>query len=159
MSEFDPELDLRVERVIRAPRERVWAAWTEPGKFARWWVPAPTVCRVERLEVRAGGGIVTWMSEDGQTFEPHLDASFLLVEELERLVWTNAINSSWRPVEPEPFVMTAEVVFADHPEGTDYRIVVRHGSAVQRARHEEMGFADGWGSVTKQLAAVAEGEL
>jgi uncharacterized protein YndB with AHSA1/START domain len=155
---MNPELDLVVERVIRAPRAVVWSAWTEPSRFARWWVPAPTVCRVDRLEVRPGGGLVTRMSEDGETFVPHLDASFVVAEELERIVFTNTIDSSWRPTNPEPIAMTAEVTFADHPDGTAYRIVVRHGDPASRKLHEELGFADGWGSVTAQLAEVAESE-
>jgi uncharacterized protein YndB with AHSA1/START domain len=155
---IDPELDLTVGRVIRAPRAIVWNAWTDPAKFAQWWVPAPAVCRVERLEVRPGGAMVTQLSEDGTHFAPHLDASFLVVDEIERLVFTNAIDSSWRPASPEPFLMTAEVILAEHPDGTDYRIIVRHGTSAARARHEELGFADGWGTVTKQLAALAEGE-
>jgi uncharacterized protein YndB with AHSA1/START domain len=52
--------------------------------------------------------------------------------------------------------MTAEVIFTDHPDGTDYRIVVRHGDPASRALHAELGFADGWGTVTEQLAHVAE---
>jgi uncharacterized protein YndB with AHSA1/START domain len=102
--------------------------------------------------------MVTQLSEDGTHFVPHLDASFLVVDEIERLVFTNAIDSRWRPANPEPFLMTAEVILAEHPDGTDYRIIVRHGTSAARARHEELGFADGWGTVTKQLAAVAEGE-
>ncbi|WP_427895977.1 SRPBCC domain-containing protein [Kribbella sp. GL6] len=156
-SEFDPELDLVVERLIRAPRAKVWRAWSDPERFARWWVPAPAVCRVRRLELRPGGAMVTELSEDGTAFGPHLDASFLVVEELERLVFTNAIDSRWRPADPEPLLMTAEVSLAEHAEGTDYRVVVRHGSAAARALHEDLGFADGWGTVTKQLAAAVEG--
>jgi uncharacterized protein YndB with AHSA1/START domain len=45
---LDPALDLRIERVIRAPRARVWKAWTGPQDLARWWLPAPTQCRLER---------------------------------------------------------------------------------------------------------------
>jgi uncharacterized protein YndB with AHSA1/START domain len=52
--------------------------------------------------------------------------------------------------------MTAAITFADHPDGTDYRIVVRHADARSRTHHEQLGFADGWGTVTAQLAAVAE---
>ncbi|HET6739772.1 MAG TPA: SRPBCC domain-containing protein [Kribbella sp.] len=156
--EFDPELDLVVERVIRAPRAGVWRAWSDPDRFARWWVPAPAVCRVVHFDLSPGGALVTELSDDGTEYVPHLNASFLLVEELERLVFTNAIDSNWRPVAPEPFLMTAEVLLAEHPEGTDYRIVVRHGTPAARARHEELGFADGWGTVTKQLAILAESE-
>jgi uncharacterized protein YndB with AHSA1/START domain len=153
---IDPELDLTLERIIRAPRVAVWKAWTDPAQFEQWWVPAPAVCRVERLEVRPGGAMVTQLSDDGDQFGPHLDAVILVADELERIVFTNAIDSNWRPVSPQPIAMTAEVLLADHPDGTDYRIVVRHGDPASRARHAELGFADGWGTVTKQLAAVVE---
>lgn len=153
---MNPDLDLVVHRVIRAPRATVWAAWTDPDRFAQWWLPAPTVCRVDRLDVRPGGALVTRMSDDGVDFVPHMDVTFLVVEDLERIVFTNTVDSSWRPVPPAPVHLTAEVVLADHADGTDYRVVVRHGDPASRTRHEELGFFDGWGSVTKQLAAVAE---
>jgi uncharacterized protein YndB with AHSA1/START domain len=155
---MNPDLDLTLERVIRAPRAVVWRAWTDPARFAQWWVPAPAVCRVERLDVRPGGAIVTQLSEDGVRFGAHLDATFLVVDKLERLVYTNAVDSTWRPANPAPIAMTAEITLADHPEGTDYRIIVRHADLAARALHERLGFADGWGSVTKQLAGVAESE-
>jgi uncharacterized protein YndB with AHSA1/START domain len=154
--DLDPALDLQVGRVIRAPRARVWRAWTDPDDLARWWLPAPTQCRVERLDVAPGGGFVTSMSEDGTTFTPHLDACFVLVEPGERIVFTNALDSRWRPAGPAPVAMTAEITLRDDPGGTDYRVVVRHADAGSRARHEQLGFADGWGTVTAQLAALAE---
>ncbi len=153
---MNPDLDLVLHRVIRAPRAVVWSAWTEPSRFEQWWLPAPTVCRVDRLDVRPGGALVTRMSDDGVDFVPHVDASFLVVDQLERIVFTNAIDSAWRPATPAPVLMTAEVTLSDHPDGTDYRIVVRHGDPAARARHEELGFFEGWGAVTGQLAAVAE---
>ena len=155
---MNPELDLSLRRVIAAPREIVWRAWTDPSRLERWWIPAPMVVRVERLEVRPGGGFVTRMSDDGATFVPHLDAVFLVVDEGERLVFTNAIDSGWRPAAPAPIAMTAEIVLGDHSDGTDYRVLVRHGDPAARARHEELGFFDGWGAVTGQLAALAEAE-
>lgn len=51
--------------------------------------------------------------------------------------------------------MTAEIVLGRHPDGTDYRVVVRHGEPAVRDLHEELGFFDGWGSVTAALAALA----
>jgi hypothetical protein len=54
--------------------------------------------------------------------------------------------------------MTAEITLSDHPDGTDCRIIVRHGDPAARARHEKIGFLDGWGSVTERLAGVAEGQ-
>ncbi|MYW89156.1 polyketide cyclase [Amycolatopsis rubida] len=153
---MNPDLDLALDRVIRAPRKRVWDAWTDPASLARWWIPAPLRCRVEELDVRAGGAFVTRMSEDGDTFVPHLDACFLVVEDCERIVFTNALDRAWRPANPLPVAMTAEVLLRDHPDGTDYRVVVRHGDPAARERHAGLGFADGWGTVTAQLARVAE---
>lgn len=155
---MNPELDLTLERVIRAPRAVVWGAWTDPSLLEKWWVPAPTVCRVDRLDVRPGGALVTRLSDDGVAFVPHVNASFLVVDESERIVFTNAIDSAWRPANPAPVPMTAEITLRDHPDGTDYRVIVRHGDPAARARHEELGFSEGWGSVTKQLAGVAESQ-
>lgn len=158
MTSIDPRLDLTLQRVIRAPRSAIWRAWTEPTQLQQWWVPAPTVARIDQLDVRPGGGFVSRMSDDGQTFVPHMDSIFLVTEPESRLVFTNAINSAWRPATPAPVPMTAEITLTDHPEGTDYRIVVRHGDPAARDRHEQLGFFDGWGSVTAALAALVESE-
>jgi uncharacterized protein YndB with AHSA1/START domain len=154
----DTELDLTLQRVIRAPRQKLWGAWTDPALLAEWWTPAPTLTRVQQLDVHPGGGFVTQMSDDGDQFVPHVDALFIVVEDEQRLVFTNAVNSGWRPALPAPVPMTAEIVFDEHPDGTDYQVTVRHGDPAHRARHEELGFYDGWGSVTEALAALVERE-
>ncbi|MFC4003705.1 SRPBCC domain-containing protein [Prauserella oleivorans] len=153
---MNPELDLSIHRIIRAPRKDVWDAWTDPASLAQWWLPAPTLCRVDRLEVRPGGAFVTRMSDDGVTFAPHLDACFVVVDDFERIVFTNAIDSAWRPATPAPVPMTAEVTLRDHADGTDYRIVARHGAPAARDQHAELGFADGWATVAEQLARYVE---
>ena len=155
-SDFDPDLDLELARIIRAPRSAVWRAWTDSGALQQWFIPAPAKLQVERLEARPGGGLVTSFSEDGATFEAHMDAVFLVVEPDSSLVWTNAIDSRWRPQNPQPVALTAEISFLEHDEGTDYRVIVRHGRPEDRKRHAELGFFEGWGTVTEQLAALCE---
>ncbi|GAA3740303.1 SRPBCC family protein [Leifsonia bigeumensis] len=153
---MNPDLDFMIERIIRAPRATVWKAWTTPELFEKWWIPKPYSCRVDAFAPHAGGGFVTMMSEDGSAFTPHMDAAFLVVDEGERLVFTNAVDSTLRPANPMPVPVTGEVTLADHADGTLYRIVARHGDPRARARHEELGLSDGWGSVAEQLAALAE---
>jgi uncharacterized protein YndB with AHSA1/START domain len=41
------------------------------------------------------------------------------------------------------------------PDGTRYRALVRHKSAQDRAKHEEMGFFQGWGICLTQLEELA----
>ena len=35
---------LNLSRIIRAPRERVFAAWTDPDLLKQWWGPGPVSC-------------------------------------------------------------------------------------------------------------------
>ena len=149
-------LDLTIRRIIKAPRRLVWSAWADPASFAEWWVPAPARCRINAMELRPGGALLTEISEDGSsTFQPHMNACFLDVAEGERIVFTDALTGGWRPAE-HPF-MSAIISFADHADGTDYRALVMHRSRADRDRHVELGFHDGWETVAAQLAALAEG--
>jgi uncharacterized protein YndB with AHSA1/START domain len=150
------DLDLSLERIIHADRSVVWDAWTDPARLAAWWLPAPAKCRVERLDAVRGGAFVTSISGDGVEFVPHIDACFLVVEIGARIVFTNAVDSQWRPATPSPVAMTAEIMMDDHPDGTRYRVVVRHGDPISRAHHEQLGFFDGWATVTEQLAGHVE---
>lgn len=153
---FNPDLDLTLSRVIRAPRAVVWRAWTTPELLATWWTPAPTQSRINQLDVRPGGAFVTQMSDDGDTFVPHTDGIFLAVEADARLVFTNAVTSRLRPAAPAPISMAAEILFHEHPEGTEYVAIARHTDAEARALHAELGFYEGWGAVTEALAELAE---
>lgn len=150
----DPDLDLTISRIIRAPRALVWNAWADPESFAQWWIPAPARCKVAAIELHAGGSFATEISEDGGAFVPHVTGCFLDVVEGERIVFTDALTGGWRPAE-HGFI-TAVISFADHPDGTDYAAYVMHKSRTDRDRHEELGFHDGWGTVAAQLAALVE---
>jgi uncharacterized protein YndB with AHSA1/START domain len=154
LADFDPDRDLTITRIIRAPRARLWQAWTDPAQLARWFLPEPSILRVDRLEVRPGGALLTAMSENGGSFTPHIDGLFLDVEEGRRLVYTNVVTSSYRPADPG--FMTAIISFEDHPDGTDYTAHVMHRSPADRQMHEEAGFEDGWGTVAAQLARLVE---
>lgn len=150
----DPELDLTVSRIIRAPRSTVWEAWADPSRFEQWWVPAPEVCRVRDMDLRPGGSFRTEISQDGIVFGPHITGCFLAVDELERIVFTDALVVGWRPSE-ESFV-TAVISMKEHPDGTEYAATAMHRNVTDRDRHEQLGFHDGWGTVTRQLAELVE---
>ncbi|MBB3233395.1 SRPBCC family protein [Phyllobacterium endophyticum] len=150
----DPNLDLVISRVIKAPRSSVWNAWTTASSFEQWWIPAPAKCRVVEMNLRPGGALITEMSENGGDFVPHLSGCFLALDNLERIVFTNSLVGGWRPAE-QPF-MTAIITLQDHSSGTGYRAHVMHKNGSDRNTHEEMGFFDGWGTVVEQLASLVE---
>lgn len=155
MKSPDPDLDLTISRIIKAPRPAVWAAWTNPASLEQWWIPEPSRCRVVEMDLQPGGSFETQLSENGGAFVPHVRGCFLAVDALERIVFTDSLVAGWRPAE-EPF-MTAVITMRDHPGGTEYFAHVMHKSKADRAMHEELGFYDGWGTVIEQLARLVEG--
>jgi uncharacterized protein YndB with AHSA1/START domain len=48
------EREIRIERVVDAPRERVWRAYTDPALVAQWWGRGQRLV-IERLEPERGG--------------------------------------------------------------------------------------------------------
>lgn len=150
----NPDLDLTITRIIKAPRSAIWSAWTDRASFEQWWIPAPAKCKVVDMDLHPGGSFVTRISENGGDFMPHINACFLAVDHLERIVFTDTLLGGWRPAE-QPF-MTAIITLKDHPLGTDYVAHAMHKSHADRNMHKEMGFHDGWGTVVEQLARLVE---
>lgn len=72
-------------RVIDAPRESVFAAWTEPGAFCEWFGPDGFTCTVREMDVRPGGRArFDMVSGDGTVFTNRFD--YLEIVPCERLV-------------------------------------------------------------------------
>jgi uncharacterized protein YndB with AHSA1/START domain len=46
--------EIRVERIFAAPRDRVWAAFTDPALVAQWWGRGHKLV-IEKMEVHRGG--------------------------------------------------------------------------------------------------------
>ena len=151
---LDPDLDLVLTRDINAPREVLYACWTQPEHLVHFFVPKPHRVTACTLDVRAGGACNTTFDVDGT--EMQNNGVYLEVIPNEKLVFTDAYTAGWKPA-PEPF-MTAILTFEDAGPGrTRYRAVARHRNAETAKQHESMGFHDGWGTVVTQLEEYAQG--
>jgi len=143
--------ELSLTRLIDAPREKVYRAWTDPELLKQWFAPSPwTTPRVE-LDVRPGGCNVIFMrGPDGQEFPNR--GIYLEVVKNERLVFTDAYADGWEPSQ-KPF-MTVILTFEEHAGKTRYTARVRHWTVADRETHEKMGFHAGWGKCADQLEAL-----
>jgi uncharacterized protein YndB with AHSA1/START domain len=47
--------DLVISRIINAPREKVFKAWTDPELLKKWFAPSPWTIAVAEVDVRPGG--------------------------------------------------------------------------------------------------------
>src|SRR5271156_6753607 len=47
--------EIVITRIVDAPRELVWEAWTDPKHVAQWWGPRGFSTTIEEMDVRPGG--------------------------------------------------------------------------------------------------------
>lgn len=149
----DPETDLVLTRDLKAPRDVIWACWTDPAHLVHWFVPKPHRVAACTLDVRTGGACNTTFEVEGNLMENN--GVYLEVIPNEKLVFTDTYTEGWKPA-PEPF-MTAIVTFEDIEGGhTRYTALVRHRNKAAAEQHRSMGFHDGWGTVAAQLEVYAQ---
>lgn len=144
--------ELILTRLIDAPPGKVYSAWTEPALLKQWFCPKPWTVASAELDVRPGGAsAIVMRSPEGQEFPS--TGVYLEVVENQRLVFTDAYTRAWEP-SAKPF-MTGIITFENEGGQTRYTARVLHWSAADRKTHEEMGFHEGWGKATDQLAELA----
>lgn len=145
--------ELSLVRILDATPDKVFRAWTEPELLKRWFTPPPWTVASAELDVRPGGAnLIVMRSPEGEEFPNR--GVYLEVVKNERLVMTDAYTRAWQP-SSKPF-MTAVITFENEAGKTRYTARVLHWSAEDRKAHEDMGFHEGWGKATDQLAALVE---
>ena len=155
------QTDLVLERTLDAPVDLVWKAYTTPEHIKNWWAPTP----YETPEVEIDwtpGGIFRCVMTGPDDFREDFAGCVLEVVPGKRITWTFALGPSFRPNDftgrdgCEAFPFTAVVTFADAGGGrTAYKVVAMHANDADRAKHEEMGFDEGWAVAAGQLEQAA----
>lgn len=149
---FDPALDLLLERDLDVAPAKLWACWTQPALLEQWFCPVPWRATDIEMDLRPGGRFRSVIRGPNGEAMPGSGCYLEVVPE-RRLVWTDALTEGYRPG-AEPF-FTGAITFTPSAGGTRYRALAMHASAEARAKHEAMGFHEGWGTATDQLVALA----
>lgn len=78
---------LTLERTLRAPPARVWAAWTQPEMMALWFGPHHTRVETAEADLRVGGRFRVVLRENtGARHE--VDGGYEAIEPERRLVFS-----------------------------------------------------------------------
>lgn len=158
---FDPRLDLRLERIVNLSPALIWKAWTTPELLMKWFCPKPWTTIECEIELHAGGIFRTVMlSPEGQKF-PNVGC-YLETIVNRRLAWTNTMLPGFRPnLAPDSsagFLFTAIVDIESQGAGTKYTAIARHKDEQDCRKHFEMGFEQGWSICLDQLIEVMKTE-
>lgn len=144
--------ELVLTRLIDAPREKLFRAWTEPELMKQWFTPRPWTTPVIEVDLRPGGSnLIVMRGPDGTEFPNR--GVYLEIVKNERLVFTDAYIKAWEPSE-KPF-FTGIITFEDEGGKTRYTARAVHWTVADREAHEKMGFHEGWGLCADQLAELA----
>jgi uncharacterized protein YndB with AHSA1/START domain len=127
--------ELELKRVIAAPREDVYRAWTESDALSAWFGPNGVKTRITELDPRPGGRYRFEMVEDNTYI---VVGHFREVVAPERLVFT----WTWETGDYAGMETEVEVTLAEVAGGTELTLVHRRlPSDEAREKHGQ-----GWGS-------------
>ncbi|MEO8175438.1 MAG: SRPBCC domain-containing protein [Sphingomicrobium sp.] len=158
---MNDQTDLKIEKILDAPRDLVWRAWTDPEHIKRRWAPRPYETPEAAIDLRPGGQFTTRMTGPNG-FDYKASACILEVVEGEKIIWSSALLPGYRPnTFPDDgcngFPFAAIHTFEDAGGGkTRYTATVLHKDAADAKAHDAMGFQDGWGTCADQLGEVAQ---
>jgi uncharacterized protein YndB with AHSA1/START domain len=143
---------LRIERLVAAPLEAVFRAWTTREAMELWYQDRPDdVVRVVELDVRVGGRYRVEFGPAGA--EPYVETGeYLEIDPPHRLVMTESLDapngSQWRDT---TVTVTLEA------QGYKTRLELVHEDFPSEARRDDA--AGGWPGFLDRLERFAAADL
>jgi uncharacterized protein YndB with AHSA1/START domain len=109
---------IRLHRVLQAPPERVYRAFTEPAAKARWLPPNGYTCNVQRYELSVGGTYAMSFTQFATGQEHGWTGRYVALEPHQRIVYCDRFDDPNMPGE-----MTVTVTLKSVSCGTELTVV------------------------------------
>lgn len=136
-------------RHLNAPRDRVFAAWTDPDQLDQWYAgPGPTQNIPTTVDLRVGGAWRLHMVEN-ESRAYMTGGIYREIVPPERLVFSWGAIDGWPKIEPDRLddVPIFTLTFNELDGGTEMISEVRLADHVSKAAVQEWlatGMAEGW---------------
>ena len=151
-----------ISRLYRAPREKVWQAWTEPARLKQWWGPKGFTVHTCKVDLRPGGTFLYGMrAPDGSDMWGKF--VYREIKAPERLVFVVSFSDPQAGVtlhpgmEDWPRYILSTVQFEDLSGKTKVSIswIPHEASETERRTFDEgrPSMHQGWGGTLDQLEA------
>lgn len=138
--------EIVITRVVDAPRERVFEAFTTPEQVSQWWGPNGFTTTTHEMDARPGGIWRFIMHGPNGTDYPNR-IQYIEVVPPERLVYDHDDD-----VDNDPHGFHVTVTFDQEGAGTRITMRTLLGSAEERKRVEEFGAIEGGNQTLARLA-------
>lgn len=137
---------LSITKVIDAPVQLVWDAWTNPDHVIQWWAPPGMKIEVMEHDFKVGGKWkYTMPMPDGNLFVS--EGKYVEIDPMKKIVTTADFKPMTEGVE-------LHVLFEADGEKTNFTFSVVHETEDYAKAQEKMGFYNGWGSAFKRMETV-----
>ena len=142
-------ISLKVSKAINAPRERVFAAWTQPELLHQWWGAHETfTVPIAEVDLRVGGKYRFGMLEPGKDAPYVSYGAYREVNPPEKLVFTWAFEKM--PDDDSDFVPAETLVTVEFIEqGAATEVVLTHEQVPDEHMRDE--HQQGWGGCLEGL--------
>lgn len=145
---------LRLQRVIKAPPERVYNAFLDPDALAKWIPPHGFTGHVHHIDARVGGSYRMSFSTLGRTWTQYFGGRYLELKPYERIVHTDKFEGD-QPDFPADHEMVVTITLRPVPGGTELTIVQEGIPAGPAAD----GAPEGWKQSLDNLQRLVEAEV
>ncbi|MCB0665194.1 MAG: SRPBCC domain-containing protein [Saprospiraceae bacterium] len=141
---------LTIERILPAPIDLVWEAWTRPEHIANWWGPPGMKLDIIEHEFKVGGKWKYSMTmPDGKEFVT--EGIYSDIVKNEKIISSADFRPMTTGVEIQAF-------FKGDGNQTHFTFNVVHSTEEYCRQQEKMGFYNGWGSVFDRLVELLENQ-
>ena len=157
------EISLRITRILDAPRELVFQAWTEPDRLNQWWRAHPAMSTpIAEVDLRVGGSYRLGMQPPDKDAPYVVVGTYREIRPPEKLVYTwswevdHPGGAAGTGSAPDSVLAAGETLVTVELHDVDGKteVVLTHEYfSNDHSRDEHQG---GWGGCLDQLASLVE---
>ena len=140
-----------ITRILDAPRQLVWKAWTEPEHLVRWWGPEGFESYDCTIDLRVGGAFSLKMRGPDGTVYP-CDGTFLEIVRPERIVYEGDRDMAHPCGAGLPPRSRVTVTFAEADGRTTLTIDTQFETTDGQTAARDAGYATSWPGCLDRLA-------